>query len=45
METLAERVLREEYVPMLRAITDCPVPVISAVNGPAAGAGVCGSLV
>jgi 2-(1,2-epoxy-1,2-dihydrophenyl)acetyl-CoA isomerase len=24
---------------MLRAITDCPVPVISAVNGPAAGAG------
>ncbi len=34
-----ERVLREEYVPMLRAITDCPVPVISAVNGPAAGAG------
>lgn len=34
-----ERVLREEYVPMLRAITDCPVPTISAVNGPAAGAG------
>ncbi|WGW03150.1 enoyl-CoA hydratase-related protein [Tropicibacter oceani] len=34
-----ERVLREEYVPMLRAIVDCPVPVISAVNGAAAGAG------
>ena len=34
-----ERVLREEYVPMLRAITNCPVPTISAVNGPAAGAG------
>lgn len=34
-----ERVLREEYVPMLNAITTCPVPVISAVNGPAAGAG------
>ena len=34
-----ERVLRDEYVPMLRAISDCPVPTISAVNGPAAGAG------
>jgi 2-(1,2-epoxy-1,2-dihydrophenyl)acetyl-CoA isomerase len=34
-----ERVLRDEYVPMLRAITDCPVPTICAVNGPAAGAG------
>lgn len=33
------RVLREEYEPMLRAITECPVPVISAVNGIAAGAG------
>lgn len=33
------RVLREEYEPMLRAIADCPVPVISAVNGVAAGAG------
>lgn len=33
------RTLREEYEPMLRAITDCPVPVIAAVNGPAAGAG------
>ena len=33
------RVLREEYEPMLRAIHDCPVPVIAAVNGAAAGAG------
>ncbi|HEY9039700.1 MAG TPA: enoyl-CoA hydratase-related protein [Roseovarius sp.] len=34
-----ERVLRDEYVPMLRAIGDCPIPTIAAVNGPAAGAG------
>lgn len=34
-----ERTLRDEYVPLLRAIFDCPVPTISAVNGPAAGAG------
>lgn len=34
-----ERTLREEYVPMLRAIFDCPVPTIAAVNGAAAGAG------
>ncbi|MDW3222216.1 MAG: enoyl-CoA hydratase-related protein [Paracoccaceae bacterium] len=34
-----ERTLRDEYAPMLRAITDCPVPTIAAVNGPAAGAG------
>ncbi|MBP0481863.1 enoyl-CoA hydratase-related protein [Sagittula salina] len=34
-----ERVLRDEYVPMLKAIHDCPVPVICAVNGAAAGAG------
>ena len=33
------RVLREEYEPMLAAIHDCPVPVIAAVNGVAAGAG------
>lgn len=32
-------ILAEEYEPMLRAITDCPVPVIAAVNGTAAGAG------
>lgn len=34
-----ERVLRDEYVPMLRAIFDCRIPTIAAVNGPAAGAG------
>jgi len=34
-----ERVLRDEYTPMLRAIRDCRVPVIAAVNGAAAGAG------
>jgi 2-(1,2-epoxy-1,2-dihydrophenyl)acetyl-CoA isomerase len=34
-----ERTLRDEYVPMLKAIFDCRVPTISAVNGPAAGAG------
>ena len=34
-----ERTLRDEYVPMLRAIYDCPVPTITAVNGAAAGAG------
>lgn len=33
------RTLREEYEPMLRAIYDCPLPVIAAVNGVAAGAG------
>src|SRR5690554_6039840 len=33
------RGLREEYEPMLRAIYDCPLPVIAAVNGAAAGAG------
>ena len=34
-----ERTLREEYVPMVKAIYDCPVPTVSAVNGAAAGAG------
>jgi len=34
-----ERTLRDEYIPMLTAITACPVPVICAVNGAAAGAG------
>jgi len=34
-----ERVLRDEYTPMLRAIFDCPIPTIAAVNGAAAGAG------
>ncbi len=34
-----ERTLKEEYEPMLKAIYDCPIPTISAVNGAAAGAG------
>ncbi|MZR13057.1 2-(1,2-epoxy-1,2-dihydrophenyl)acetyl-CoA isomerase [Maritimibacter sp. DP07] len=34
-----ERVLRDEYAPIIRWITEAPVPVIAAVNGPAAGAG------
>lgn len=34
-----EQVLREEYEPMLKAIYDCPLPVVAAVNGAAAGAG------
>jgi 2-(1,2-epoxy-1,2-dihydrophenyl)acetyl-CoA isomerase len=33
------KVLREEYEPLLKAIYDCPAPVIAAVNGAAAGAG------
>ena len=34
-----EGTLRREYEPMLHAVMDCPVPVIAAVNGVAAGAG------
>ncbi|MBI1416706.1 MAG: 2-(1,2-epoxy-1,2-dihydrophenyl)acetyl-CoA isomerase [Limimaricola sp.] len=34
-----EGVLNGEYVPMLRAIFDSPIPTIAAVNGTAAGAG------
>ncbi len=34
-----EATLNNQYVPMIRAITDAPVPVIAAVNGAAAGAG------
>ena len=34
-----ESTLRDEYVPMLKAVFDCKVPTIAAVNGPAAGAG------
>jgi 2-(1,2-epoxy-1,2-dihydrophenyl)acetyl-CoA isomerase len=34
-----ERVLRDEYEPMLRAIIDSRIPTIAAVNGAAAGAG------
>ena len=34
-----ERLLHDEYEPLLRAIYDCPIPIIAAVNGAAAGAG------
>jgi 2-(1,2-epoxy-1,2-dihydrophenyl)acetyl-CoA isomerase len=34
-----ERLLREEYEPLLNAIYDCPIPTIAAVNGAAVGAG------
>ena len=34
-----ERTLRDEYVPMLRAIVESELPTIAAVNGAAAGAG------
>lgn len=34
-----EATLRDEYEPMLRAMRNCRVPVIAAVNGVAAGAG------
>lgn len=34
-----ERTLRDEYEPMMRAIYECRVPTIAAVNGAAAGAG------
>lgn len=34
-----ERVLRDEYEPMLEALVNCAVPTIAAVNGAAAGAG------
>lgn len=34
-----EKVLRDEYEPLLKAIYDCPLPTIAAVNGAAAGAG------
>ena len=34
-----QAVLRDEYEPLLKAIAACPLPVIAAVNGAAAGAG------
>lgn len=34
-----ERTLRDEYTPLLRAIYECRIPVLAAVNGAAAGAG------
>ncbi|MGB0958765.1 MAG: enoyl-CoA hydratase-related protein [Halocynthiibacter sp.] len=36
----AERIHRDEYEPMVRAIYDCPVPTMAAVDGACAGAGV-----
>jgi 2-(1,2-epoxy-1,2-dihydrophenyl)acetyl-CoA isomerase len=33
------KILREEYEPLLKAIYDCKLPTIAAVNGAAAGAG------
>jgi 2-(1,2-epoxy-1,2-dihydrophenyl)acetyl-CoA isomerase len=32
--------LRRNYAPVIRAIRSCPVPVIAAINGTAAGAGL-----
>ena len=34
-----EKTLTDEYLPLLMAITNCPIPTIAAVNGVAAGAG------
>ncbi len=34
-----ERLLRDEYQPILEALSRCPIPTIAAVNGAAAGAG------
>lgn len=34
-----EGLLRDEYEPLLKALVDCPIPTLCAVNGPAAGAG------
>lgn len=34
-----ERLLRDEYTPMLQAIYEAPIPTLAAVNGAAAGAG------
>ncbi len=35
-----ERTLRDEITPLVRAISDCEIPVIAAVNGAASGSGM-----
>ncbi len=35
-----QRMLRDEYVPLLKALIQCKIPTLAAVNGPAAGGGV-----
>lgn len=39
LEVNLEKTLRDEYEPLLQKIYSSPIPTISAVNGPAAGAG------
>lgn len=39
-DTDLERVLTDEYAPMLTALRDAPIPTVAAVNGAAAGAGL-----
>lgn len=34
-----ERILREEYQPLYKAMHDCKIPIVAAVNGNASGAG------
>ena len=34
-----EQTLTEEFTPLITALAECPIPTISAVNGPAAGGG------
>lgn len=36
----SERMLREEYNPLIEALTDCRIPTLAGVNGIAAGDGV-----
>lgn len=36
----ADGVLQKAYHPLLRLLRDCPVPLVTAVNGPAVGAGM-----
>ena len=35
-----ENILEEEYLPMLRALVNAPIPAVAAIIGPAAGAGL-----